>query len=368
MGAVYKRYIAINSLGSYLFYFFIFAPLYAAQNGISVENAGWIFSVVSGVQAVFNYPVGRIFENISPNIGVILGRAIFSLGPLILFFKIDPLLFTLAMILASFFDVFFPSMVLYERAIFPPSKRESSYRWMIFLSETVKMAFIIPIILTGLQVSGALFFSQFIAAIAFIILFYLLLPKVDSGRVVGGGEIYANRKNLFFIYMGQLFVLLAFNLSGVLIKSYYLNEVLKGTSKEMLISEVFYSLTIVLIFPLLIRKNFSLKTNMVIGTIFMAAFFFIMAIPNMYAFYLAHAIIGAGFLLWQPSKDALKFQNAPEELGRWEGFFQGVNIFSRIIFPPLAAYIATKISFLAVYIIAGVICLVGVVFYSGVKS
>ncbi|RKY62641.1 MAG: hypothetical protein DRQ02_13565, partial [Candidatus Latescibacterota bacterium] len=191
----YQRYIAINSVGAYLYYFFIFAPLYASQNGITLEAAGWIFSGVYALQAVLTYTLGRLFERFSPNWGVIIGRAIFGLGPLVLFFRIDTVSFITAMILASFFDVFFPSFVLFERAIFPPQKREFIYRTIIFVSESVKMCFLVPIVAFHFRPSRSLFLTQFLAAISFSLAFYLFLPKISTGSEVHGGSFTSNKRN-----------------------------------------------------------------------------------------------------------------------------------------------------------------------------
>ncbi len=362
------RYIAINSVGGYLFYFFIFAPLYASQNGISLEAAGWIFSLVYGVQTILSYTIGRIFEKFSPNWGVVIGRLIYGIGPLILFFKIDPVLFITAMILASFFDVFYPSVVLFERAIFPPEKRESIYRLINFVSESMKMAFLVPMVALRLQPSKGLFFTQFLAATAFSILFLIFLPKVSTGSIVHSEGFKVNKKNLLYIYLGQLIMFLAFNLAGSMMKSYYLHNVLHGGSREMLISEMFYSFTIIGFLPIAFKLKTSKYFNLVLGSIFMSLFFFTMAIPSMSTFYLAHVFIGAGFFMWQPARDALKFQNAPPELGRWEGFFQGGNIFSRIIFPPVAAYMATHLSYASVFITAGLLGVLSTFFVLRVKG
>ena len=370
--SVYKRYILINSVNSYLFYFFIFAPLYASQHNITLSEAGWIFSFVYGVQAILSYIVGRIFERFSPNWGVILARGIYGLAPLILFLTSNPFWFTVAMLLASFFDVFFPSIVLFERAIFPKEKREIIYKWITAVSEAVKVAIILPIILLNLEISRTLFLTQFLLSIFYIVAFFFFMPKVESGSVVD----YQNKetieepdkKNLLIIYLVQLLVIMAYNFASAMIRSYYISDVLHQGSKSLLTAEVFYSSSIVAGFFFILKRKIRLKTSLILGTVFLTIYFFVIAYPTIEAYYLAHVLIGIGFLLWFPAKESIKFKSAPKELGRWEGFFQGANIFTRIIFPPIAAYMTEAFSYTSVYITAGIMSFIAVILGIFVKD
>ena len=358
----HRRYIIINSVSGFLYFFVLISPFYAADKGISISSASWIFSFVYAVQAILSYTVGRIFEKFPPGIGIIIGRAVYSIGPLILAFKSEVEWFIAAQISASFFDVFFPSVVLYERAIAPQNAREEFYRDMITFSESVKIAFLIFFAyayLKGIDVYKAIFLSLFLASIGFIIAFKLLLPSVSSGSE-GASEEW-DKKSLFYLYLSQLLMFSSFNFASWMIVSYYLYEVLGGKNVDIVYFEFFFSVPIVLMYPILKKysRRLSLRAKFFLGGLIMSGYFFTIPLGNLTAFFLSHVFLGIGFPIWLPAKETIKFRDAPAELGRWEGFFQGANIFGRIVFPPLSALIAKSVSYGAVFLTAGVLAVIG---------
>ena len=367
----HRRYIIINSVSGFLYFFVLISPFYAADRGISISSASWIFSFVYAVQAILSYTVGRIFERFPPGVGIMMGRAIYSVGPLILAFRSGVEWFIAAQIAASFFDVFFPSVVLYERAIAPPEEREAFYRDMITLSESVKIAFLVFFAyayLNGMDVYKAIFLSLFFASIGFIVAFKLFLPSVSSGRE-GASEKW-DKKSLFYLYLSQLFVFSSFNFASWMIVSYYLYEVLGGRNVDIVYFEFFLSVPIVLMYPILRKysRKLSLRAKFFLGSLIMSGYFFTIPLGNLTAFFLSHVFLGIGFPIWLPAKETIKFRDAPAELGRWEGFFQGANIFGRIVFPPLSALIARSVSYNAVFLAAGILAVVGSLFALGVRD
>ena len=372
MNRALKWYIAINSLAAYSFLFFIISPLYASSIGISLEGAGLIFSLTYAVQAVMSYLLGRYFEKRSPNLGVILGRVIFSFAPLILFFSESHVAFLVSMILASFFDIFFPSIILFERALIPPNRRERTYVYMLLVGETVKFA---SYILLLLQPDVSTFYKTFflsisVSSLLYSVLFYMKIPRIRTGSDLPEGHVCSvDEKSFFMIMLNQLLVFLAFNFSGWIVISYYLKEILKGQPKDMIVFEMGFSLGLLSMF--LIRRflyGIDMKYKLFLGTLLMSLMFFIISIPSMKVFYFSNFVFGMGFMLWLPSKEPLKFDRAPKELGRWEGLFQGINILSRIFFPTLAAFLASKISFGLVFWTGGTMILIAALVSLGVKS
>ncbi len=367
----YRRYIWVNSLSGFLYFFVLISPFYAAERGIELPQAGWIFGAVFAIQAFLSYTVGKVFEKLPPSWGIITGRAIYSLGPLILAFESGIWWFAVAQIAASFFDVFFPSIVLYERAIIPPDRREEIYRKLIVASEGVKIAFLVFFVLSylrGWDVYRAVFLSMFTTSIVYILSFVFFLPRVRSG--MEGASEFHDKRSFLFIYLSQLFTFLSFNFASWMIISYYLKEVLGGRNIDIVYFEFFFSVPIVLTYPVLSRvsSRLSLRVKFFTGGVVMAGYFFFMMIPRMWAFYLAHVFLGVGFPVWLPAKETLKFQAAPAELGRWEGFFQGVNIFSRIVFPPISAYLAQSVSYAFVFLIGGLMAGLGALMALGVRE
>ncbi len=357
MSKALKWYIAINSLASYSFLFFIVSPLYASAIGISLEGAGFIFSVTYAVQAFLSYLLGRFFERRSPNIGVILGRLIFSAAPVFLILFSSPLAFLVAMILSSFFDIFFPSIILFERALIPSRFREKTYVYMLLVGEIVKFSACLSLLAPKNPVSFyRIFFASITgASLLYSILFLLKIPIVNTGSDLPEDHSHpVDRRSFLFVMLNQLFVFLAFNFSGWVIISYYLKEILKGSPRDLMLFEMCFSLGVFTMFFLRVFfKKLSLKRKLFIGTLMMSLLFFVISIPDIRAFYLSNFIFGMGFILWLPSKEPLKFERAPRELGRWEGLFQGVNIFSRIFFPTIAAFLASVVSFQLVFWIGG---------------
>ncbi len=367
-----KWYIAINSLAAYSFLFFIVSPLYASAIGISLEGAGFIFSATYAVQAFLSYILGRYFEKRSPNVGIVVGRLIFSIAPLVLALSSSHVSFVVAMILASFFDIFFPSIILFERAIIPPKHRERAYVYMIVVGEMVKFVSYVFLLVPR---DSSIFYKAFFvsisgASILYSLLFLLKLPRVRTGSDLPKDHSCSVDKRSFLMIMtNQLFVFLAFNFSGWVIISYYLKEVLNGSPRDLILFEMNFSLGLLTMFFLRwFLRRFDLRRKLFLGTVLMSVMFFVISIPDIRAFYLSNFVFGLGFLLWLPSKEPLKFERAPRELGRWEGLFQGINIFSKIFFPALAAFLASTFSFKLVFWIGGFMLLTAALASLGVRA
>ncbi len=367
----HNRYILVNSITGFLYFFVLISPLYASEVGISLSEVGWIFTIVYALQAILSYTVGRIFERFPPGIGVILGKLIYSLGPLVLAFKYQMKWFATAQVAAGFSDVFFPSQVLYERAIIPADIREDVYRKMVVSAEGVKIFFLIFFAFTylkGLGTYRALFLSMFLGAIVYVMAFLSLLPRVKTG--MEGASKAHDKSSLLYIYMSQLFIFLSFNFASWMIVSYFLKEVLKGDQLQMFYFEMFFSGSVIASYFVFrkVSEKMSLKWKFFVGALLMSGYFFLIAVPDLKFFYFSHILVGTGFLTWLPAKETLKFQAAPEKLGRWEGFFQGVNIFSRIIFPPLSVLVVRAFSYGTVFVIGGLMALSGAIMALGVRE
>ena len=179
-----------------------------------------------------------------------------------------------------------------------------------------------------------------------------------------------DKKSLLYIYVSQLLTFLSFNFASWMIVSYFLKEVLGGNKLNMLYFEMFFSGSVVAFYFIIGNKTkkVKLKWKFFIGGFLMSSYFFLMSFPSMATFYLSHILVGVGFLTWLPAKETLKFQSAPKELGRWEGLFQGINIFSRIIFPPLSVVVAKTFSYSAVFVIGGILAFSGALVALGVRE
>ncbi len=351
-----KTYIYLNSLAAYTFLFFIISPLYAADMGLSIKTTGVIFSSVYAFQALMSYILGRLFEKYPPNFGIVFGRIVFSFGPLILALTRSPFYYTLALILASFFDIFFPAIPLLERAIIPPRLRDRVYIHLIAFGETAKFfALSIFLFVDQAQFYRYFFLSVFAAALVYSLVFIVKIPIVKSGSVVHEDQdLSIDRRTFLITMLNQLLVFLAFNFSSWIVISFYLKEILHGTTNDMVIFEMMFSIGCFLAF--LFSKKFlklSLRFRLVLGTFLMSLLFFLISVPRMTIFYISNLVFGFGFTLWLSSKEPLKFLSAPKELGRWEGLVQGINIFSRIFFPSISAFLVETLSYRFVMLVGG---------------
>ena len=127
-----RRYIMFSVIGGVSFITVIISPAWANLMHFSLVDVGWIFSVTFAIQAILSYILGRRFENASPNIALSIGRVSFALGNLLFAIATRLWIFVVAQLLFSFLDVFYPSLVMYERAILVPKYREKLY-WLLFV-------------------------------------------------------------------------------------------------------------------------------------------------------------------------------------------------------------------------------------------
>ncbi|MDK2883828.1 MFS transporter [Pseudothermotoga sp.] len=357
-----RNYLWLYSISGFSFSAVIAVPSFGKLMNISIENVGWLFSFSYIVQAVLTYVLGKKFEQFSTNYGLFLAKISFALGSLLFALCNGLWLFAIAQMLLSFTDVFYPCQVMYERALFPPKYRETLYSYLFFATESTKaisyalFVFVLSPFMGGKTFLKAVFVMIFLLNFFYAFSYLKILPKIQSGLVLHKGQVIAttNFRAFFSIMLHQYLSYVAFNFSGFLVISYYLIDYFKLSSSSPFLFEMVFSASVALSWFWRKRIRTKAHINLMIGNFLILSTFLLWVIPNVYVFFISHILMGIGFILWFPAKETIKIQIAPRELGRWEGFFQGLNIFSRIFTPVLSAYVAMALGYQQVFLISSI--------------
>jgi len=355
-----RRYIMFSVIGGVSFITVIISPAWANLMHFSLVDVGWIFSVTFAIQAILSYILGKRFENASPNVALSIGRVSFALGNLLFAIATRLWIFVVAQLLFSFLDVLYPSLVMYERAILVPKYREKLY-WLLFVVNDLTKAvvyfsfvFLLSPKLSGIKFYQVIFVSVGVANLVYALAFMKFLPRVEKGTQLHAEQVYkpAHRKVFFLLMLHQYLSYSSFGFASFLIISYYLMNVFKLGAASPILFEALFSVSVALSTLWRPKLRTPPHLNFAVGIVCVTISLLLMCAPNVYIFFGAHLIMGVGFVLWFPAKEMLKMDMGPKELGRWEGFFQGLNIFTRIFTPVLSTMVATRIGYVYDFFIA----------------
>ncbi|AEX86298.1 hypothetical protein XO10_09475 [Marinitoga sp. 1135] len=359
-----RKYLIINSIPAFSFITILLSPMYASKIGLNVYEASIVFSVVYGIQAILTFALGHFFEKKSPNYGLAAGRLLFAIGNIILAFAFNSYIYLIAQIVIGSIDIFWPLVSMYERAIVPPNKREKFYFLLPLISEFVKVLLFVPIIFfmdydkTSLNFYRNVFLSVSALNILYAVLMVKYLPFVKSGSDLHEEHMEIHKPNIkkyITVLLNQIIFFANFGFGSYLIISYYIKDILNADAKVMLTYEVAFSLTVLT--SVLWKKYIKLKNEdaIVIGTFIMSLFYAMLLVKGWIPFYFSHVLLGIGFVLWISSKEPLKQEYAPVNFGRYEGLFNGIQLFSKIFTPVAAGYIASQYSYDMVFTISFIV-------------
>ncbi|WP_165974113.1 MFS transporter [Marinitoga lauensis] len=373
-----KLYFFNNAILAYSFITILISPMFANKLGLNVLEAGMVFSTVYGIQALLTIIIGHYFEKKSPNIGLAIGRILFSIGNLILALAFNSYLYLIAQILIGSFDVFAPLISMYERAIVPPSQRNKFYSYLILISEGIKILLFLPMIFfidynsTTIAFYRNIFISVSIFNLIYAFVILKLLPFVNSGSDLHEEHIKVHKPNLrkfITVMINQIMFFANFGFGSYLIISYFVKETLNGDAKVMIIYEIIFSSTV--LSSMLWKKKIKIsnENSLIVGMFIMSFFYILLLFNNWITFYFSHVVLAIGFVFWFSSKEPLKQEFAPKNFGRYEGFFNGFNLFSKIFTPGLAGFIASKYSYNTVFFISFFVLLINtIITYIGLKK
>jgi len=360
-----KKYLLLSTISGLSFTAIIASSTLGNLLDFPIEKVGWLFSFSFAIQALLTYFFGRRFEKVSPNLGLFWARVLFSFGTLIYAVCTNVWLFAFAQILVSFVDVFYPSVVMYERAVFVPKYRESTYSLMFFFTESSKavvyfvFVFILSKYVSGVAFLRIVFLLLFVINVFYAFSFIRILPRVNRGSDLHQDHVYKPTSNKIFLRLmiHQYLAFTSFGFSSFLIISYYLMDYFGLNSNSPFLFEMIFSTTVATSIVWKARLKALADVNLSVGLCLLGGSFLIMMYPNVYLFFAAHVIMGIGFILWLPAKETIKTTISPRELGRWEGFFQGLNIFTKVFSPVVSATMATRIGYKYVFMLSGVLLL-----------
>ncbi|BBE31714.1 MFS transporter [Tepiditoga spiralis] len=361
-----KRYLFMSSIPAFSFITILISPMFANKLGLSVYEAGMVFSIVYGVQSILTFLIGKLFEKRSPNYGITIGRTLFGIGNLVLAYSFNFKLYLFAQILIGSFDMFFPLLSMYERAIISPKNRNKFYTLLPIISEGVKAVLFIPMLFfidydkTPITFYRTVFLIVFLLNLVYSLFMLKVFPKVKNGNELTKSHSLnhnPNKRKYLTVLLNQILFFSNFGFGSYLIISYYVKESLNGDTKIMLIYEIIFSL--IVLSSIFWRKHIKMNAEktLIIGTFIMSFFYFLLMFKSWTTFFLSHAVLAIGFTLWISAKEPLKQEYAPKEFGRWEGFFNGIQIFSKIFTPILAGFIASKFSYSMVFLISFLVLL-----------
>ncbi|KLO24679.1 MULTISPECIES: MFS transporter [unclassified Marinitoga] len=373
-----KRYLIFNSIPAFSFIIILISPMFANKIGLNIYETSLIFSIVYGVQAILTFILGHYFEKKSPNYGLAFGRLLFAIGSALLSFAYNPYTYLIAQIIIGSIDIFWPLVSMYERAIIPPDKRNTFYFLLPLISEGIKVILFIPLILfmkpdeTSIIFYKSVFLTVSILNIIYAISILKLLPYVKSGSDLHKEHVHIHKPNLrkyITVLLNQIIFFANFGFGSYLIISYYVKENLNGDAKIMLIYEVVFSATVVSSFIWKKYIKYNVENTLIFGTFIMSLFYLLLLFKGWMFFYISHVFLGIGFILWISSKEPLKQEYAPINFGRYEGFFNGIQLFSKIFTPILAGYIAYKFSYEIVFLISFIVLFLNsIITYVGLKE
>ncbi|AJC74571.1 MFS transporter [Pseudothermotoga hypogea DSM 11164 = NBRC 106472] len=346
-----KLYLLFYSVSGFSFSALIAAPTLGKVLNISIQELGWLFSFSYIFQAILTYVLGRKFESISVNYGYALARMFFALGSILFVLARNVYGFVAAQLLLGVTDVLYPCQVMYERALFQPQKREQIYSLQFLITEFTKaivyffLVFILSKYMKDLRFLSTIFFLTFLTNIFYAFAFLKILPRVQSGSSLHEHHVLATSVNGPFIsiMLHQYLAYMAFSFSSFLIISYYLMDRFNLDSSSPFLFEMIFSASVVTSYLWKRKTRNNTVTNLVIGSVLIIVTFALWFVPNVYVFFASHTLMGLGFILWFPAKETVKISLSPKELGRWEGFFQGLNILSRTFVPVVSTQIAGRL-------------------------
>ena len=356
-----KKYLILSTISGLSFTAIIASSTLGNLLDFPIEKVGWLFSFSFAIQALLTYFLGRRFEKVSPNLGLFWARILFSFGTLIYALCTNVWLFAFAQILVSFVDVFYPSVVMYERAVFVPKYRESTYSLMFFFTESSKavvyfvFVFILSKYVSGVAFLRIVFLLLFVINVFYAFSFIRILPRVKRGSDLHQDHVYKPTSAKIFLrfMVHQYLAFTSFGFSSFLILSYYLMDYFGLSSNSPFLFEMIFSTTVATSIVWKAKLKLPADVNLSVGLCLLGGSFLIMMYPNVYLFFAAHVVMGIGFILWLPAKETIKTTISPRELGRWEGFFQGLNIFTKVFSPIVSAIMATHIGYKYVFMLSG---------------
>ncbi len=363
------KYMSMHWIGGVFLIYATLLPVFMNKLGLSIVNAGIIFSIAAVFDVVLTYIISKFLDRISPNTGMTLDWITESLPALIYGFASTSFHFVLGAIAGRVTNVLNPVYKVYENEIFPEEQRSLIYTYHLITPEVFTII-LYPLI-------GYLLTYKFTSIMAFRIIFwvcgiaYLFVSLIPykSLRWVKPIDISTEKtsirfsKNLYMVALAEIMVFVGFGFTSTLLTSYYILDKMNGTVMDIHLLEVVGALIILVtgLFTKNLNSKISEEKIAQYGIIFLLVFAVLMIIARSYKIILvAYVFQAIGNTVWFPHHYSLLMKFVPKEK-RGE-FFGGISSLRKLIgmiLPLVSGFLAKAFGFFVPFSLA-LICFVTV--------
>lgn len=358
------RYMAMHWIGGGLLIYETILPAFMDLQGISVLEAGILFSLASILDVILTYVLSKFFDRISPNVGMALDWLTESIPPLIYGFATTMGHFLLGRVAGRITNILNPVYQVYENEVYPEERRSLIYSYHL-ITPHIFTILVYPLI-------GYLLAYVFPSAMAFRVVFWTcgaaflfvaIIPwkgirwvepvRLSYEKVKAAGRF---TRDLYLAGAAEVMLSVGLGLSSGLVTSYFILDKLNGNVFHLIMLEVFEAV-IGLVAGLFTRnwsKRMPEEWGAIYGTVFMACYAFIMIFArNYYMILLAFTLLSVGDTLWFPNHCALMMRKIPrDKQGLFFGKLSSLKKLLSMLLPGLTCYLASYFGFFVPFTLA----------------
>ncbi len=363
-----RRYILYHCLVTPLLFVWYIVPYLMLESGLSVAEAGVIFTLGSAISACLNFLVGRWLDRGCPNT---------IMAAISLFDGISYLLYYLAFTTRSIAWILmgavverisfglYPVYAVYEYEAYPKEIREKVYVYhnvLPFASQALTYPLIGYILGVVSPTREAMLAGLLIVALlsfAYILLLLYWLPKITGTQRVKEKETARGRIPREFYPVALVLILIGFSYSIApsLVLVNLFREALGGGLFEVSLYEAVAAIaTIAFSLPLLrVRKELG-KYMVALGLSLICISNIILVLGKALYLALTSALLAsAGYAVMDPFFMDILFSKIPEEMkGTLLGGIAGVRRIINIASPAIAGFLADALFPAAPYLVSAI--------------
>ena len=358
MPTVARRYILYHCIITPLLFVWYIVPYLMLITGISVFEAGLIFTLSSLISSCMNFIVGKWLDKGNPNLLMCIISIIEGSAYLLYFvgFKIKNILWIIsASTLEKLSYGFYPAYVIYEYEAYPEHIREKVYVYhnvLPLISQAITypvIGYIIGILSPTYQtLLNSLLIIAFLSYISALLPLYWL-PRVRSTRIVENRASYKGfvPKGFYPIALTLLLVGFSYQITPSIVLVNLFIKVLGGGLFAISVYEAISGITTVLFsIPLLKVKKEKGKLMVILGLLFMCISNLMLALGRRIEFaFLSSFLFSAGYAIMDPFFMDILFSKIPsDKKGTILGGLAGIRRIMGIITPTLSGYLAQYIA------------------------
>ncbi len=348
-----KRYIVYHVIVAPLLFAWWIVPYLMLTSGLTVFEAGILYSVAQGAAAALTFLAGRLLDRYSPNVMISLVSVVEAASYVLYYFAFharSPLLVLLGLVVERGSAIFYPAFSVYEHAAYPEEIREKAFAYhniLPFLSQAA--TFPLAGYLLGVAFTGVKNLTMALLLVALLdvltaIYPLKLLPWMQPPPSEGGKKrAFQIPRGFLFITLTHTLFLFADQMRPMIVFVDLLREVFGGGLFEIGVYEAIYGLFFVVSTLPVLRIGREKGLSMVLaGLSLVSAGDAMLAFTNdIHCLFLAAALSSAGGALMSPYYMDILFSNIPDEVrGTLLGSLSAIGKLLRIVTPALAGFIA----------------------------